>query len=105
MIYRRLIRIKYTERSTDVKLFPLAYNSHITSTLILPLYEIVFNQKPIMFTTVFSKNAQDYCQPNTDSVCYNLSLHTHYEDLFHQPQILKLAFGSHTEGILNRDKT
>ena len=35
---------------------------------------------------------------------YNLPLHTHDEDHFHYPQILKLASGTHTEWILNRDK-
>ena len=44
---------KYTEWSADVKLFPLAYNSQITTTLGMSPYEMVFNQKPrkpIMFT-------------------------------------------------------
>ena len=70
-------------------------------------YEMVFNQKPrkpIMFTANSHKNAQNYCQPNKDSICYNLPLHTHDEDHFHHPQILKLASGTHTEWILNRDK-
>ena len=70
-------------------------------------YEMVFNQKPrksIMFTANAQKNAQGYCQPNKDSICYNLPLHTHDEDHFHHPQILKLASGTHTEWILNRDK-
>ena len=31
-------------------------------------------------------------------------LYTHDEDHFHHPQILKLASGTHTEWILNRDK-
>ena len=35
---------------------------------------------------------------------HNLPLHTHDEDHFHRPQILKLASGTHTEWILNRDK-
>ena len=55
-------------------------------------YEMVFNQKPrkpIIFTAISHKNAQGYCQPNKDSICYNLPLHTHVEDHFHQPQILK----------------
>ena len=43
-------------------------------------------------------------KPNKDSICYNLPLHTHDEDHFHHPQILKLASGTHTEWILNRDK-
>ena len=30
--------------------------------------------------------------------------YTHDEDHFHHPQILKLASGTHTEWILNRDK-
>ena len=34
----------------------------------------------------------------------NLTLQTHDEDHFHHPQILKLASGTHTEWILNRDK-
>ena len=69
-------------------------------------YEMVFNQKPrkpIMFTANAHKNAQAYCQPNKNSICYNLPLHTHDEDHFHHPQILKLASGTHTEWILNRD--
>ena len=69
-------------------------------------YEIVFNQKPrkpIMFTANAHKNPQGYCQPNQDSKCFNLP-HTHDEDHFHHPQILKLASGTHNEWILNRDK-
>ena len=98
---------KYTEWSADVKLFPSAYNSQITTTFGMSPYEIVFNQKPrkpIMFTANAHKNAQGYCQPNKDSICYNLHLHTHDEDHFHHPQIPKLASGTHTEWILNRDK-
>ena len=70
-------------------------------------YEMVFNQKPrkpIMFTANAHKNVQGHCKPNKDSICYNLPLHTHDEDHFHHPQILKLASGTHTEWILNRDK-
>ena len=61
-------------------------------------------QKPIMFRANAHKNAQGYCQPNKDSICYNLPLHTHDEDHFHHLQILKLASATHTEWILNRDK-
>ena len=91
---------QYTEWSTDVKLFPLSYNSQITTTLGLSPYEMVFNQKPrkpIMFTANSSKNAQGYCKPPKESICYNLPLHTHDEDHFHHPQILKLASGKHIE--------
>ena len=98
---------RYTEWSADVKLFPLSYNSQIKTTLGMSPYEIVFNQKPrkpIMFTANANKNTQGFCQPNKDSICYNLPLHTHDEDHFHHPQILKLASGTHTEWILNRDK-
>ena len=38
-----------------------------------------------------SKNTPSYCQPNKDSICYNLPLHTHDEEHFHYPQILKLV--------------
>ena len=58
---------------------------------------MVFNKKPrkpIMFTANSHKNAQGYCPP----------LHTHDEDHFHHPQILKLASGTQTEWILDRDK-
>ena len=51
---------KYTEWSADVKLFPLAYNSQITTTLGMSPYEMVFDQKPrkpIMFTANSHKNA------------------------------------------------
>ena len=82
-------------------------NSHITKTLGMSPYEIVFNQKPrkpIMFTANASKNTQGYCQPNKDSICYNLRLYTLSEDHFHHPQILKLDSGTHTEWILKRNK-
>ena len=98
---------KYTKWSADVKLFPLPYNSQITTTLGMSPYEMVFNQKPrkpIMFTANSHKKAQGYCQPNKDSICYNLPLHKHDEDHFHHPQILKLAYGTHNEWILKRDK-
>ena len=93
---------RYTEWSADVKLFPLSYNSQITTTLGMSPYEIVFNQKPrkpIMFTAKAHKITQGYCQPNKDSICicYNLPLHTHDENRFHHPQTLKLASGTHTE--------
>ena len=68
---------------------------------------MVFNQKPrepIVFTANAHKNTQGYCQPNKGSICYNLPLHTHDEDHFHHPQILKLTSGTHSKWILNRDK-
>ena len=98
---------RYTEWSADVKLFPLSYNSQITTTLGMSPYELVFNQKPrkpITFTANAHKNTQGYCQTNKDSICYNLPSHTHDVDHFHHAQILKLAYGTHTEWILNRDK-
>ena len=83
----------------------LEFTNH--TNLGLSHYEMVFKQKPskpIMFTANSSKNAQGYCQPTKESIYYNLPLHTHDEDHFHHPQILKLAFGTHTEWILNREK-
>ena len=83
---------RYTEWSTDVKLFPLTYNSQVTTTLGLSPNEMVFNQKPrkpILFTPNSSKNAQGYCQPTKESICYNLPLYTHDEDHFHHPRTLK----------------
>ena len=68
---------------------------------------MVFDQKPrkpIMFTANAHKNTQGYFQPNKDSIGFNLPLHTHDEDHFHHPQVLKLAYGTHIECILNRDK-
>ena len=68
---------------------------------------MVFNQKPrkpIMFTANASKNTQGYCQPIKDSICYNLPLHTYDEDHFNHPHFLKLASGTYTEWILNRDE-
>ena len=97
----------YTEWSTDVKLFPLSYNSQITTTLGLSFYEMVFNQKlrkPIMFTANSLKNSQGYCQPFKESICYNLPRHAHDEDHFHHPQILKLTSSTHYESISNRDE-
>ena len=86
---------RYTGWSTGV--------SQITTTLGMSPYEMVFNQKPckpITFTANAHKNAQCYCQPNKDSICYNLPSHTHDEDFIHHPQILKLASGTHTKWIL-----
>ena len=82
---------KYTEWSTVIKLFPLAYNSHITTFKLSP-YENVFNQKPrkpITFSANSSKNAHGHCQPTKDSVFSKLPLHNHNEAHFHHPQILK----------------
>ena len=96
---------RYTAWSTDVRLFALSYNSQVTRTLRLSSYEMVFNQKPrkpIMFTANSLKNTQGYCQPSKESICYNLPLHTNYEDHFHHPQILKLASGTRTEWILKK---
>ena len=81
---------QYTEWSTDVKLFPLSYNSQTTTKLGLSSYEMVFNQNqrtPIMFTALSSKNTQGYCQPTKESICYNLPLHTHDEDHFKMHKI------------------
>ena len=61
-------------------------------------------RKPIMFTANAHKNAQGYCLSNKNSICYKLPLHTQDEDHFNHPQILKLSSGTHTEGILSRDK-
>ena len=93
---------RYTEWSTDVKLFPLSNNSQITTTLGVSPYERVFNQKPrktIMFTANAHKNPQGYCQPIKDSIFYNLLLLTHDEDHFHHPQILKLVSGHIPNGF------
>ena len=101
------IETRYTEWPADAKLFPLSYNSQITTKLGMSPYKLVFHQKPrklIMFTANAHKNAQRYCQPNKDSKCYNLPLHAYDEDHFHQPQVLNLASGTHTEWISNRDK-
>ena len=60
---------RYTEWSTDVKLFPLSYNSQITTTLGMSPYEMIFNQKLkklIIFTENAHKNAQGHCKPNKD---------------------------------------
>ena len=63
---------------------------------------MVLNQKPrkpIMFTANSSKNAQGFGRPTEESLCYNLSLHTHDENHFHRRQFLKLASGTFTEWI------
>ena len=97
---------KYTELSADVKLFPLAYNSQITTTLGMSPYKMVLikcqvnqlclQQMRIKMHKVIAN------QIKTQFVI--TYLYTHDEDHFHHPQILKLASGTHTEWILNRDK-
>ena len=67
-------------------------------------YEMLFNQKPIMFTANAHKIAQGCCQPRKESLCYNLPLQTHDEDHFRRPQFSKLASGRDTEWVLNRGK-
>ena len=73
---------KYTEWSTDVKLFSLKQNSHKTTTLETSPYEMVFKQirrKPIVFTANISKNAQCiFFQPAKNC----LPLYTRDEDHF-----------------------
>ena len=93
---------RYTEWSTDVKLFPLSDNSQIKTTLGISPYEMLITQKPRkpkMFTANAHKNARGYFQPNKDSICYELPLHTHDVDHFHHPQVLKLDSGTHTDWI------
>ena len=66
-----------------------------------------FNSKTTKTNNFYSKpfkNAQSYCQPTKELMCNILPIHTHPEDLFRHPQTLKLASGTHTEWILNRDK-
>ena len=98
---------KYKEWSRNVKLFPLANNSEITTTLGISPYEMVLNRKPrktIMFTANSQKNTR--LLPTYKRINLLLSIitsHTHDEDHFHHPQILKLASGTHTECTLNRD--
>ena len=58
----------------------------------------------MMFTQSSSKNAQIYCQPSKDSICYNQPHQTHDEDHFHYPQILGIAPGIHTGWFFNRAK-
>ena len=77
-----------TEWSADVKLFPLAYNSQITTTLGMSPYEMVFNQKPrkpIMFTANSHKTHKVIVNQIKNSICYNLPLHTHDEESFSSP--------------------
>ena len=88
--YLRCIINGNDTRYTD-NTHPLSYNSQITTTLGMSPYEMVFNQKPrkpIMFTANAHKNAQGFCQPNEDSICYNLPLHTLDEDHFHPHKFL-----------------
>ena len=86
---------RYTEWSADVKLILLSYNSQITTTLGMSPYEMVFKQKPqkpITFTANPSKNTQAYCRSTKKSLCHNLLLHTHDEDLFHFSTNFKNSF-------------
>ena len=91
---------RYTEWSTDVKLFPLSYNSRITTTLGMSPYEMVVNQKsrkPIMFREI--KMHKVFV--NQTKIQY---VSTYHCIRHHHPQFLKLASSTHTEWILNRDK-
>ena len=48
-----------------------------------------------MFAANASKNAQGYCQPSKDFKRYKLPLHTHHEDHFYHPKLLKLVSNTH----------
>ena len=81
---------KYTELSKDVKLFPLAYNSQITTTLGLSSMKWF-----IIKSHENQQGSQQMPQKHTrllptykESMCFSLPLHTHDEDHFHHPQIL-----------------
>ena len=57
---------EYTEWLTDVKFFPLAYNSQVIKTLGLSPYRMVFNQKSrksIKFTAKTSKTHKVFANP------------------------------------------
>ena len=97
---------KYAEWSTDVKLFPLVYNSQITTTLGLSPCEMAFNQKPrisLKFTVNSSKMHKVFAnilKTQFIVICHYI----HDEDHFHHAKILTLDSGLHTEKILNRKK-
>ena len=81
---------RYTEWSTDVKLFPLSYNSQITTTLRKSPYEMLFNQKPrkpIMFTANAHKNAQGPCKPKIAKIQYAIT--------YHYTHMMKIIFITH----------
>ena len=99
------IDTRYTEWSADVKLFPLSYNSQITTTLGMSPYKLTkSHENQLCLQQMPTKIHKVIVNSNKDSIWYSLPLHTHDEDHFHHPQILKLASGTHTEWILNRDK-
>ena len=76
-------------------------NTHCNLHRIYDTYLVLCTQ---CLTCQLNKNTQGYCRSTKDSICYNLPLHTHDENHFHHPQILKLSSGTHTKWILNRDK-
>ena len=66
-------------------------------------YGHLFSIMQGLLNMLIIKNTQGYCQPTKEPICYNLPLHTHDEDQFRHPQILKLVLCTHTEWILSRD--
>ena len=68
---------------------------------------MVFNQKPrkpMMLIANSSITHKVIVNLQKINFFYNLSLHTHNETHFHQPQILKLASATHTEGFLTEKR-
>ena len=79
---------RYTEWSTDVKLFPLSYNSQITTTQGMSPYGLVFNQKPrkpIMFTANVHENAQGIVN----------QIKIHFVKIYHYIPMMKTIFIIH----------
>ena len=52
-----------------------------------------------MITANSSKNAQIIVKQQKTQFCHNLPPHTNDEENFNDPQVLKLASGTHTEWI------
>ena len=90
------------------KLIPISFSDHNNIWIITIWNEFypVTTQTYINYKCFAksTKQAQGYCQPNKGSICYTITLHTHDEDLFYHPLILKLASETHTECILKSIK-
>ena len=90
---RKLVDGKFSNWSRKAKFFTYAYNTQYQTRLGMSPYEVVFNQKPRKPTQVELGTTTDElgnCIPSDNSICKTQPTHTHLEQQFNHPKLVKL---------------
>ena len=104
---RTVLDSQYDTWSHNVKVFPFAFNSQVTTNVNLSPYELVFGQKPkkpILFNLSSTTDSLENCKATEDSPCFSLPQHTHTDHLGHHPPIKKRLKRTFAHWFLNREK-